>query len=109
MRSEASFDQCYACSDELRISNRQPTLFIMEGSVIYVLVVEDFAPFREFICSTRGQTPSQPDSTDFGRKAQPNDDRLGELFLSGSGRPSLRCGRSSRPPKAASLAQRQHP
>ena len=57
MRSETSFDQCLAYSDEQRIRNRQPAPFIMERVPTRVLVVEDFAPFREFICSTLGQKP----------------------------------------------------
>lgn len=57
MRSETSFDQCLAHSDEQRSRNRQPAPFIMERVPTRVLVVEDFAPFREFICSTVGQKP----------------------------------------------------
>jgi len=49
----------------------------------------------------------QAGSEDTGRKAQSNADRLGQLLLFGSGQPSLQCGRSSRPPKAASVALRQ--
>jgi RNA-directed DNA polymerase len=42
-----------------------------------------------------------------GGKAQPDVDRLGQLLLSGSGQQSLQCGRSTRPPQAASVALRQ--
>src|SRR5580765_2415023 len=38
------------------MSTRAP--FRMDSSSIRVLVVEDFAPFREFICSTLGKRPS---------------------------------------------------
>ena len=57
-RSEASFDPCYAYSDQPQISGRQRDPFVMERAPIRVLVAEDFAPFREFICSTLGQRPS---------------------------------------------------
>src|SRR4029077_6856300 len=40
-------------------------------------------------------------------EAQSNDDRMGQLLLSGSGQPSLQCGGHSCAPKAASVALRQ--
>jgi DNA-binding NarL/FixJ family response regulator len=58
MRSEAWFDQCYAYSGERRIKNRRTKLSIVEGASARVLVVEDFAPFREFIRSTLSQRPN---------------------------------------------------
>src|SRR6266498_4627701 len=40
-------------------------------------------------------------------KAQSDDDRLGQLLLSGASQQSLQCGRYARPPKAASVVMRQ--
>src|SRR5713101_6087327 len=40
-------------------------------------------------------------------KAQSDVDRLGQLLLSGASQQSLQCGRSTRPPEAASVVMRQ--
>src|ERR1019366_1333268 len=40
-------------------------------------------------------------------KAQSDDDRLGQLLLSGASQQSLQCGRSTRPQEAASVVMRQ--
>src|ERR1700674_4240057 len=44
---------------------------------------------------------------DNGGKAQSNDDRLGQLLLSGASPQSLQCGRCPCPPEAASVVMRQ--
>jgi hypothetical protein len=52
----------------------------------------------------RGRTrQSLARSEDTGGKAQSDVDRLGQLLLSGASQQSLQCGRSPRPPQAASV------
>ena len=47
------------------------------------------------------------DPKDNRGQAQSDDDRLGQLLLSGASQQSLQCGRYTRPPEAASVAMRQ--
>jgi len=44
---------------------------------------------------------------DNGGEAQSDDDRLGQLLLSGASQQGLQCGRYPRPPEAASVVMRQ--